>query len=329
MKYKSVIIILVLLAISLSTAYAGSERRIGTAGAQELRIPVGARGTALGGDLIADVSGVESMYYNPAGMANMEGTEALFSHQPYIADIKINFAGVATNIANFGTIGASAKVVSIGDMIETTEEFPDGTGRVYSPSLSVLSVSYAKSLTYNVAFGLTAKFLSERIFEVSATGVAFDVGFIYNPNWHGVKLGMAIRNYGPQMRFNGDGFNRTLDGRPVRPEGASFDLPSAFVLGMSYNFLNSGPNSAVVMGNFMSNNYSQDTWMGGAEYSYDGKYFLRAGYNYSSQTSYIYGFTMGAGLAVNFGKTKVTFEYAWSQTDVFDNNQYFTGKINF
>jgi len=329
MKYKSVILILVLLAVCLSTAYAGSDRRIGTAGAQELRIPVGARGTALGGGITADVSGVDAMFYNPAGLANFEGTEAMFSHQPYIADIKVNFAGVATSVADFGTIGASAKVVSIGDMVETTEDYPDGTGRIYSPSLSVLSISYAKALTYNVSFGANAKFISERIFEVSATGTAFDVGFIYNPKWHGVKLGMAIMNYGPEMKFNGDGFNRSLDRRPVRPENAAFDLPSSFILGMAYNAINVEKNSATISGNFVSNNYSQDNWQGGLEYLYDGKYALRAGYNYSKQNSYLYGFSAGAGVTLSFSGTDITFEYSWNQTDVFDNTQYFTGKIHF
>ncbi len=329
MKYKSVIIILVLLALSLSTAYAGSSRRIGTAGAQELRIPIGARGTAMGNAIMANVTGVEAIFYNPAGLANMQGTEVMFSHEPYIADVKVNFAGVATNIANLGTVAASAKITSIGDMVETTENFPDGTGRVFSPSLSVLSVSYARSLTYNVAFGATAKIVNERIFEVSATGVCFDIGFVYNPNWHGVSLGMAIRNYGPQMKFDGIGFSRDLNGRPARPVNASFDIPSSFDLGMAYNFLNVDRNSASVVGTFSNNNYSQDAWQGGVEYVYDAKYSLRAGYNYSNQSNYLYGFSAGAGVAVNLGGTDITFEYSWNQTDVFNNTQFFTGKLHF
>ncbi|MEP0827534.1 MAG: PorV/PorQ family protein [Candidatus Zixiibacteriota bacterium] len=329
MKNKIVFLMLILLAASLSTAYAGSDRRLGTAGAQELRIPIGARGTAMGGAVTANASGVESIYWNPAGLASLEGTEAFFSHQPYIADIDVNFVGVATNMSDFGILGVGAKIVSIGDMEETTEEFPDGTGRVFNPSLSVLSLSYARTLTYNVTFGATGMYINERIFEVSASGVAFDVGFIYRPNWHGVSLGMVIKNYGPEMKFSGRGFDRVLDLRPARPVAATFDLPSSFNLGMSFDFLSNGPNLATVSGNFCSNNYSEDLWQGGLEYGYDGKYFLRAGYNYSQQESYLYGFSFGAGLTLNFGNTDVTFEYSWTETETFDNNQYFTGRINF
>jgi hypothetical protein len=330
MKHKIIILMAVLLVVSLSSAYAGNERRIGTAGAQELRIPIGARGTALAGAVLADVAGVESIFWNPAGLAILSGTEAMFSHQPYFADIDINFVGVATSIEDFGTIGASAKIVSIGDMVETTEQYPDGTGRVFSPSLSVLTLSYARQLTARVSFGITGSFINEKIFEVSATGAAFDVGFIYNPEWHGVRVGMAIKNYGPEMSFDGTGFNRSLGDRPARPIASPFDLPSSVNLGLSVDFLNSGKSLATVSGNFCSNNYSEDLYQGGIEYAFDNMYFLRGGYSYSDQKDYLYGFSFGAGIVVPIAGTDVTFEYSWTETEVFtSNNQYFTGKINF
>jgi hypothetical protein len=329
MKYKIVILLLILLVASLNMAYAGSERRLGTAGAQELRIPIGARGTSMGGAVIADVSGVESIHWNPAGLARTDGTEVMFNHQPYIADINVNFFGVASNLGNFGVLAGGVKIVSIGDIEETTEDAADGTGKIFSPSLTVLSLSYARQLTYNVSFGTSAKFINERILDVSASGLAFDIGFIYNPNWHGVSIGMSISNYGTPMRFSGRGFDQTVGGKQVRPLGASFDLPSSFNIGAAYNFWNMEKNSAMLCGNFISNNYSQDAWQGGFEYTYDGIYSLRAGYSYSSQESYLYGFSAGAGLTFDLSGTKVTFEYSWNQTDVFDNTQHLTGKVNF
>ncbi|HKK21513.1 MAG TPA: PorV/PorQ family protein [candidate division Zixibacteria bacterium] len=329
MKCKLVIILLVLLAVSLTSAYAGSDRRLGTDGAQELVIPIGSRGTAMGGAVVASTYGVESMFWNPAGLADMEGTEAMFSHLPYLADINVNFAGVATRIEGFGTLGAGAKVVSIGNIQETTEQYPNGTGREFSPSLTVINVSYARILTANVSFGATAMFINEDIFEVKATGVAFDVGFKYDPRWKGVSIGLAIKNYGPEMSFSGRGFNQSLNGQPVRPEGASFDLPSSINMGMAWEFLNQDKSYASVSGNFRSNNYTKDYWQGGAEYVYDGKYSLRAGYTFQNNTDYLYGASLGAGVQVPLGTTMLTFEYSWNQTDVFDDNQFFTVKANF
>ena len=329
MKNKVLILLIVLLVVSLSLAYAENAPRLGTAGAQELRIPIGSRGTAMGGAIISDVSGLESIYWNPAGLATLSGTEVMFSHLPYIADINVNFVGAATNITDFGTLAVGAKIVSIGDIEETTNYFPDGTGRIFNPTLSVLTLTYARELTYRVSFGMTGSFIHENIFEVKATGVAFDIGFMYDPGWRGLKVGMAIKNYGPEMSFSGNGFYQSLDNRPVEPIAATFDLPSSFNIGLSYNFFENERNLAMMSGNFMSNNYSNDLYQGGLEYVFDGRYSLRGGYNYSDQDDYLYGFSFGAGMLVNLAGTDVTLEYSWTETETFDANQYFTAKINF
>ena len=100
-------------------------------------------------------------------------------------------------------------------------------------------------------------------------------------------------------------------------------------IGLAYPLYTQERNSLMLSGNFRSNNFSQDHWQGGAEYSYDDKYFLRAGYNYSQQTDYLYGFSLGGGLTYSLGDTKMTFEYAWTQTETFDDNQYFTVRMSF
>src|SRR5437867_4091178 len=69
------------------TAFAGSDERKGTGGALELRLPVGPRGTALGSAVVGDASGIDALFWNPAGLATIEATEATFSHTQYFADM--------------------------------------------------------------------------------------------------------------------------------------------------------------------------------------------------------------------------------------------------
>jgi hypothetical protein len=330
MKLKFLLLLVALLAVGLTSAYAGNDLRTGTAGAQELRVPYGSRGTAMGGAVVANAHGIESMFWNPAGLASLEGTEAMFSYLPYIADIDQNFVGIATSIEDFGTIGAGAKVMSIGDMVETTDAFPDGTGRIFNPSLTVINLTYAKSLTANVSFGVTTMFINENIHEVSASGLAFDVGFMYDPGWNGVRMGLTMKNYGSEMEYSGRGFERNLNGvRPATPNAASFDLPASINIGISYDLIDNGENFAQLAGNFRSNSFSSDLFQSGFEYGFKGLYFLRAGYNYSGQDEWMNGATLGAALTYPMGDTKLTFEYAWNQTEVFDDNQYFSVSLGF
>ncbi|MCK4641726.1 MAG: hypothetical protein KAU06_10340, partial [Candidatus Marinimicrobia bacterium] len=89
------LIVTMILFIVVTDAEAGSARRRGTSGAQELLIPVGSVGTALGGSFTAVISGIEAAYWNPAGVANIEGTgEAMISHMTYIAGIDVSYAAV-------------------------------------------------------------------------------------------------------------------------------------------------------------------------------------------------------------------------------------------
>src|SRR6266478_1547959 len=78
------------LALTVSSlALAGNPTRTGTAGAQELLIPVGARGIALGQTSLMSAMGVDAIYWNPAGLARTTfGTEATFTFMQYFADIK-------------------------------------------------------------------------------------------------------------------------------------------------------------------------------------------------------------------------------------------------
>jgi hypothetical protein len=330
MRKNIIIIIAAFALIAVASALAGNEDRSGTAGASELLIPVGARGSAMGGAVVANSYGVDALYWNPAGLAWLDGTEAMFSYLPYIADIDVTYAAIGKNIEDFGAFALSVKAVSIGDIEETTEANPEGTGSVFSPTLVVIGASYARAMTTQVNFGMTAHYIREDIFDVSASGFAFDFGFTYEPRWHGLTLGLVIKNYGPNLEFRGSGFEDPQQGgAPVASNNAKSELPTSVNLGVAYNLVNQGLNQATLSGNFISNNLTNDYWQGGFEYMYNERYALRAGYNYSPNDEYLYGFSLGGGLSLDLGTTMLSFDYSWTETAVFSDNQYFTLKASF
>ena len=131
--------LLFLVALSLvwdgGSVYADGYNRAGTAAAPELLIPVGARDIALGGASIANTSGIESLYWNPAGLARSAvNASAMFSTMSYIADINVNYMAVAARFPKLGTLAFSLKALDVGDIPITTESRPDGTGGTFSPA---------------------------------------------------------------------------------------------------------------------------------------------------------------------------------------------------
>jgi len=319
-------------------ALGGSGLKVGTAGAQELRLPVGSYATSLGGAVIANVRGAEALYWNPAGVAQVEGSQAMFSRMNYLAGIDLTYFGVCTNLGGFGSLGLSAKVLSIGDIPVTTVENPEGTGENYSPTFTVLGLTYSRQMTDRVSFGTTMMYLSENIMRERAYGLAFDFGFQYVPGWRRLRLGFVVKNYGPSMRFDGPDFeykllptedNPQASTRMMRTQSADFELPSSIQFGTSYELIDQGDNRATLVGNFQSNNFSEDEYRGGIEYSYRDMLFLRGGYRGTSQKGYLFGPAFGFGLRFPLGSTKVDFDYSYLSTEYFDANQILTLKLSF
>lgn len=338
---KTLLMSLALVIVLSAVLLAGSEDRIGTAGAQELRIPIGSRGSAMGGALVASASGAEAMYWNPAGAAVEGGTEAMFSHLKYFADMNLSYVAVKTSIEGFGTLGVSAKVFSVGDILKTTWDDQQGTaGEYFNPTSSVIGLTYARQLTDRVSFGATGYFINERVEQVSAQGMAFDFGFTYVPNWRGLKFGVVVKNFGPDMRYDGPGFDNDVYPQGSNPNSASkdfqsqsaaFELPSSVQFGAAWNPLQrpNEKNNVELSTVFQSNNFSQDEFRGGFEYSYSDMFFLRGGYAGSNQNDYMFGPAFGAGVKMHWGATLIMLDYSWQKTEFFDNNQFFTVKMGF
>src|SRR5438445_6968526 len=102
--------------------------KVGTTAAKFLSIPVGARAVGMGGAFVAVADDASSLYWNPAGIARLSQSEAIFHHANWIADMNFNFGGVAVPIEGLGTVGISFTSLTMDEMERTTVDQPEGTG---------------------------------------------------------------------------------------------------------------------------------------------------------------------------------------------------------
>jgi len=349
-KQSAVCLVLMLGMLSMTT-FGSNKDRTGTAGAQELLIPVGARGVALGLTGSLFVNGVDAIYWNPAGLCKMDNAvQVMFSQMSYIADINVSYGAIGVNAGDFGTLGFALKSISFGDIPVTTVEFPDGTGSSYNPTFLTLGVTYSKSLTDRISVGINADLVSERILEMSATGLSFDIGIQYRDlALRGLQLAVAIKHIGPNMKFGGSNayVTGTADqaslrgSNPYVAEMASFEMPSNLEIGIGYSPKLDELNGLTVGGTFINNNYLQDEYSLGAEYKYNNMFFVRGGYMFSPQTSkdvdvygttsrsYLYDFTAGAGVRYNVGGVDLSFDYAYRNVKYLSGNHVFTVAAGF
>ena len=323
-------------------AWAGSSERLGTVGATELQIGVGPRSNALGGTTVAEVTGAEALFWNPAGLATVRGTQAYFSHLSYIAGMNVNYFALTTRAGSSGQLGFTVKALDVGDIVVTTEAAPDGTGDVLSPTFTVLGLTYARQFTDRVRFGATAQFVNEKILNTSARGFAVDLGIQYDAGYNGLTFGATMKNVGPAMSFSGSDFEVNLPAPDTEPGSANrtftvtsapFEIPSYFQLGAGYDLYNANENRLRVLGAFTSNNFTPDDLRTGAEYSYRDLFALRAGYGryVTDDDRDLYtGFSFGAGLKLDVSESKLHFDYANRMVqDFFDSTHEFSVRFLF
>ena len=120
-----------LLAAIPAPGQTGDVSKVGTTAAPFLEIPVGARAIGMGGAFVGTSDDVTALYWNPAGVARLNRSEAMFAHAEWIADMKFDYAGVALSLEEFGWIGLSFTSLSMGDMLVRTVDQPEGTGEVF------------------------------------------------------------------------------------------------------------------------------------------------------------------------------------------------------
>jgi hypothetical protein len=353
MKISIKLVALFLLTVSVffavSTVDAGTGKRRGTASGLELLIPVGSRGTGLGGNVSSTISGIEAIYWNPAGLAvSNSAAEVMVSHLRYIADIDVNYAAASFRFG-IGSIGISAKTFDFGDIPVTTELQTEGTGETMNPSFVTVGLTFARQMTDRISFGATGKVVSEKILRSNASTFAFDFGLQYSTSVKGLKLGVALKNLGPNMQFSGsDAETRTQPAdtepssrdRNLRVPLGSFELPSTLELGLSYDMSFSESSVLTLGGNFLNHNFGLDQYGLAAEYNLNNTLFLRGGYTIaydpdtddfkSQDDEYIFGPSFGGGVNLKVSETmRLNFDYAYRVTDLFDDNQWFTLGLTF
>jgi hypothetical protein len=340
-KYFSVIMSVILLLFSIQFVSA-SGRKIGTAGAPELMIPMGVASVGMSGANIASISGAEAIYWNPAGLARINNAEANFSYMSYFADMNISFLSAAFNVQGVGTIGLSLQALDVGEIEVTTIGSPEGTGQVIKPDYLTLTGSYSKAFTDRISFGVNGKLISETIGEMDAMAVAFDFGLQYRSNF-GVDFGVTLKNIGSKMKFGGTPIefdssipfsNPNATTRKTRLDMAEHELPTSMNLGLAYTYDITQGQSLNIAGQYSNNSFLQNDLNAGIEYSFNDFIFLRGGYtlplfdtddfSQDYRDDYQYDFTMGAGLNLDIGGSKLMINYAYRNMKDFDAQNYFS-----
>mgnify|MGYP001297700452 CR=1 FL=1 len=217
-----------------------SVNKTGTSAAKFLSINPGAKAIGMGGAFTSIADDVSSIYWNPAGIARLAVNSFYFNHSEWLANINYDFIAIGLPISDGHSIGFSATYLSMGEM-EVRRYGDEHTGETFKVGSYAISSVWAMNLTNRFSIGFAGKYIREKIGNSFATGLAIDVGTLFNTIM-GPQLGVNISNFGPKMKMTGSDLLVNADVSNIEGNNPninaelstdSFDLPLVLRVGVS------------------------------------------------------------------------------------------------
>ncbi len=341
----------------------GDFNNVGNRSAEFLTIGVSARAVALGGAYSALADDITSLYWNPAGLGFLEGSEAFFTVVNMPLDVTLSYAGGGTSVLNgSASIGAFAEVLSFGNLEVNTVEEPNGTGLMWSSFSFAGGVTWAQNFSDRFSAGVTVKGIHENIWDVAASSFAFDFGSNYHTTFmdRNIRLAFVVQNLGAEMQFRGSRLNvpippgggeegSTNENRNGEYRTTRFGIPNAFKAAMSYDLVPrswEAGHSWIIAGEFAQPNNQAATISAGTEYtmrlggegsttaiSARGGWYVQKDevrlLDSLNSTDILRGLSLGGGFTYDFHEFKGTFDYAYRHMGRLDAEHFFSVKIGF
>ncbi|MCX7880679.1 MAG: PorV/PorQ family protein [Ignavibacteria bacterium] len=293
--------------------------KVGAAGSQFLKIPIGARANGLAGAYSSMCSDLTSIFWNPAGLADVKSISADFSYTQWFAGFQHSFGAFALPIGRNFTAAISLVALNSGNIEITTLEKPNGTGLSYRVNDVSIAFTFSGYLTDQFSFGLTGKFVNNSISNLNSSGIAFDVGTMYETGIQGIRLGFSIHNLGIKQAYSGQDLNSSrklyeaLNAAPldIAYIASSYSLPLIFRAGASSKVWETDDHRVVVSGDFITLSDTPEHFALGSEYTFKDFLAIRAGYQFGTD---IFGLSAGVGLKYFAGGFEGEFDYSITPT---------------
>lgn len=171
----------------------------GTTGLSFLKTGISPRAIALGDVFPIEKSDPAAVYYNPSFLSLTDQTQIIFVHREWIKDTRTEYLGFSTLLDNF-RFAFGVNSTSITDIEKrTTPGDPEGTFTSRNAALS-FTTAYVVN---NLSFGISGKYLYEKILIDEASGYAFDLGLLYK-NLYGFNIGFSISNLGSMNKLRNE-----------------------------------------------------------------------------------------------------------------------------
>lgn len=304
--------------------------KAGRTSMQFLKIGNGSRQVAMGEASIAGVQDINAIFWNPAAITGIDGAQASFNYNKWIADLNVLSGAVGYNIKGVAVFALNYVSLDYGDIPEALVTSTSGgidtrTGSFFTGSDVMLGLGIARQFTDKLSIGINVKFIEEKLHVYASSLWGFDVGSYYDTGWRGVKVAMSAQNFSTQVRFL----------HTKEEEQQTYEIPLVYRIGVSMDllggkdlFLGGDPDQHKVTFNIdavHSNDYKERLHVG-LEYKILGIFSLRGGYKINYDEGNL---SFGAGVDYAIDGFRFNFDYAYVNYDFLQSPHRFTVSLGF
>lgn len=174
----------------------------GTTGAQFLAMGVGARAAAMGEAFTAVADDATALYWNPAGLGQLNRPELAAVHQQIFAALQHDFLAYVHPVHRRLVLGAGLTSL-VQDGLESLDNTGSARGR-FAPwgFAAAFGLSFTPAPGWHI--GAAPKYVRLSAADgVEASLAAVDVGLL--KRWGGLSAGVSASHLGPHLRFSREG----------------------------------------------------------------------------------------------------------------------------
>jgi len=167
---------------------------LGTTTTNFLKIGLGARATAMGGAFTALANDGTSLYWNPAGLTQIEKREFSATYNSWFEGISQGYLGFILPSSR-GILGFGINYVDMGKL-EGRDEYGNPTGDFGASDIHLV-VGYADKFK-NISWGITAGWIQDTIEKDTKSIFLGNFGLLYPVNER-ISLGIVVQNIGSKL----------------------------------------------------------------------------------------------------------------------------------
>lgn len=330
------------LPIFFLTVLPGQAQTGGNATFKFLNLSISAKQASLGGKVYTGLkSDIFQPAFNPATLDSTLNNHIGVNYTDYLSDINYGNFAYARRFKKIGLVYAAVSYINYGRF-----DYADINGErhgTFGASEGAIIFGYAYRIPHSYwHIGANAKFILSALENYSATGLAFDAGFLYRNDINGIATGLTLRNFGFQLTtYQGNReplpfevdltFAKTFLHAPFKwfVTLENIQKPKIAFVNTAHN--TQDPNGNVIEENIKFTDHLFRHLIVGVELFPKKRFNVRAGYNFrrgaelsQKDERFGSGFNFGFGLRLN----KFEINYAYSNYNYAAGTNFISITVN-